>query len=93
MKSNWILNVNDHPHECTSFPCAFRLAYNMVRKQIEAGKPTADLIGSLSITGPPTAKNERNKYSYASATDMAIGMGLLTPDGQINSKEFKGGRR
>jgi len=93
MNSKWILNINGQVIDCTSFPYAFRSAFNTLRKQIEAGKSTAELIKSISIIGPANAKGERTKYSYVSATEMATSMGLLTPDGQINSKEFKGGRR
>ncbi len=43
----------------------------------------------LAIIGPPNPKGERTTYSYASAKQMAEGMGLLTPEGTINSREFK----
>ena len=44
---------------------------------------------NITIIGPPNAKGERTKYTYASAKQMAEGMGLLTADGTINSREFK----
>lgn len=75
-------------YDCTSFPFAYRQAFNLVRKQIEAKKPTAALMADLTITGPvghPSSKT----YSYALATQKAMDSGLLTPEGTINSREFK----
>ena len=43
----------------------------------------------LKIMGPPNLRNERTTYTWATATDLAKSNGLLTPDGQINNKEFK----
>jgi hypothetical protein len=89
MKPMWTLKNGAGTTECTSFPFAFRNAFNLIRKQLDAGKPTADLMKNLTIVGPPNPRGERTKYSYASALDMAQSMGLVTPEGQINSREFK----
>lgn len=89
MNITWILKYRDQKVECTSFPFAYRTAFNIVRKTIEANLPTGTLISSISITGPPNFKGDKKAYSYAEATNTAIGMGLLNGDGEINSREFK----
>lgn len=75
--------------ECTSFPYAFRMAYNIVRKALEANQNVASVINGISIVGPPNGKGEVMKYSYTSAVSLARNMGLLLTDGSINQKEFK----
>ena len=88
MNTKWILRNGSLSYDCTSFPFAYRQAFNLVRKQIEAKKPTAALMADLTITGPvghPSSKT----YSYALATQKAMDSGLLTPEGTINSREFK----
>ena len=85
----WILKNGNQSQDCTSFPFAFRTAHNLIRKAIEAKQDAGAVIKNLTIVGPANAKGERSKYSYADAKQMAEGMGLLTPDGQINSREFK----
>jgi hypothetical protein len=89
MSSNWILKNGVQTTDCISFPFAFRAAYNIVRKTIEAKKNPAPVIKDLTILGPVNSKGERTKYTYASATELAKGQGLLTPGGEINSREFK----
>lgn len=90
MNTNWILRHGSLQYDCTSFPFAYRQAFNLVRKQIEAKKPTAALMADLTILGPALGpRGERKKYSYAAATQFAQETGLLTPEGTINSREFK----
>ena len=89
MKVNWILNNGSQVIDCASFPYAFRTAHNLVRKTIDAKQDPTPLVNRLSIVGPPNGRGERKTYNYASATQMAEGMGLLGPDGNINSREFK----
>ena len=87
--SLWTLKNGASTIECTSFPYAFRTAYFTVRKAVEAKKDTSALIKGLVILGPSNSRGERSKYSYFEATELAKGQGLLTPDGNINSREFK----
>ena len=87
--NNWILKNGGQTIDCSSFPYAFRTAFNLVRKVIEAKQDPTPVIKAISIVGPANAKGERSTYSYAAATQLAQGQGLLTPDGQINSREFK----
>ena len=89
MNSNWILKNGLQATECTSFPYAFRSMYNIVKKGVETGKTFDNLTKSLFIVGPPNLKGDRRTYNYAAATQMAIDQGLLSSDGQLNSKEFK----
>lgn len=89
INSTWILKNGDQVTECTSFPYAYRAAYNIVRKTIEAKQNAGPVMQKISITGPPNLKGERKTYSYASATQMAQNTGLLTADGNIESREFK----
>jgi len=89
MNAIWLLKSGGQVIDCTSFPYAFRAAYNLVRKAVEAGKPTSPIIKDITILGPLNSKGDRAKYTYASASELAKGQGLLTPDGQINSREFK----
>jgi len=85
---NWILKIDTQTIECVSFPYAFRTAFNIVRKSIEAGNETKT-TDNLTILGPRNLKGERRSYSYASAMRLAIEQDLLTSEGTINSKEFK----
>lgn len=89
MNANWILKNGAQRTECASFPFAFRTAFNLIRKAIEAKQDASAIMRNLSIVGPPGPRGERTTYSYASAKEMAEGMGLLSPEGQINSREFK----
>lgn len=91
--ANWILRNGMQRHECLTFPFAFRSMFNIVRKGLETGKESlSEMIPKLSIIGPPNAKGERKTYNYSSAMEMAKCQGLITSDGQINSKEFKRSR-
>ena len=85
----WTLKTGTTTVDCPSFPYAFRAAFNSIRKASEAGQSAAALMKGISIIGPANSKGERKTYSYTSATELATNQGLLTPDGQINSKEFK----
>jgi hypothetical protein len=85
--ANWILRNGSQTMDCTSFPYAFRTMFNIVRKSIENKKPVN--TRDLSILGPRNLRGERTTYSYEAASQLASEQGLLTVDGQINSREFK----
>ncbi len=89
MKTNWILNNGSQKIDCASFPYAFRTAFNIVRKTIDAKLDPTKVINGLSIVGPPNSRGERKTYDYAAATQMATDQGLLTPEGNIRGAEFK----
>jgi len=88
---NWILKNSSSGQSfyCPSFPSAFRTAFNLVRVAIKTGKSPSSVIKGITIFGPINSKGERNKYTYNSAVELANSQGLLTPDGTINSREFK----
>jgi len=86
----WILKDGNSKTEYTSFPFAFRTMYNTVRKGLEAGKTTSDITKSLKIIAPvKDVHGDFKVYNYTSAAKMATEQGLLSADGQLNSKEFK----
>ena len=87
--TNWILKNGLQSTDCSSFPFAYRSMFNIVRKAVEAGKSVATASRDLTIVGPPDTRGERTKYTYASATELAKGMGLINANGDINSREFK----
>lgn len=84
---NWIFRNGVHDIDCTSFPNAFRTMYTIVKKSIVDKKPIN--TKNLSILGPKNSRGERKPYSYDAASKLATEQGLLTIDGQINSREFK----
>lgn len=86
---NWILKNSGQSIDCTSFPTAFRTAFNLVRVAGSTGKSPTSVINGITIIGPANSKGERNKYTYASAVELAKDQGLVTADGTINSREFK----
>ena len=64
--------------------------FNTLKKGVEAGRKYEDMIKNMVIISPQKdAHGDPRRYNYASATDMAKASGLLTPDEQINSREFK----
>lgn len=87
--SNWTLKNGNVTTECASFPFAFRTAFNLVRKAVEAKQSPASVAKQITILGPENLRKERATYSYHAATELATAQGLLTADGQLNSREFK----
>ena len=88
--ANWILRIGSQTLPCNTFPIAYRNAWYAVRKATEAKNgQVGSVMKSISIEGPPNIRNERRKYSYSSATQMATDQGLLDTNGSINSREFK----
>lgn len=88
-KVTWIVKSGFTATECTSFPYAFRVAFNIVRKALEKNENVNSVINGIQIVGPPNGKGEVMKYTYSSAVSLAKSMGLLLTDGSINQKEFK----
>jgi len=75
---------------CTSFPFAYRLMYNTLKKGVESGRKYDDMMKQLVIIAPTKDQHgDFRRYSYAAATELAKSSGLLTPTGEINSREFK----
>jgi len=85
--ANWILRTGSQEIDCTSFPYAYRTLFNLIQRGIKDKKPVN--TNDLSILGPKNLRGDRRSYSYNDATELATEQGLLTADGQINSREFK----
>jgi hypothetical protein len=94
MNAIWIFKNGSTSVECTSFPYAFRAMFNTVRKAIEAGQPTSNLTNQMSIISPmKDIHGNPRVYNYFEAKKMALDQGLLTPEEQINGKEFRRPKR
>ena len=90
MMTEWIFKDGATQTKCTSFPYAYRLMFNTRKQGVEKGRKYNDMIAQMVIISPQKDNHgDPRKYNYAAATDMAKASGLLTPDGQINSREFK----
>ena len=64
--------------------------FNTLKKGVEGGRKYDDMVKQMVIISPQRdVHGDPRRYSYAAATEMAKASGLLTPDGQINSREFK----
>ena len=91
--ATWILQDGAQRIDCTSFPFAFRTMWTMVKKETEKGnkgRNFIDMVRGISIISPMRDRNgDPRTYSYSEACEMARGQGLLSAEGQINSKEFK----
>ena len=90
--NDWIFKDGTTQIVCTSFPFAYRIMFNTLKQGVEKGRKYEDMIRQMLIISP--IKDNRGTgtprtYTYASATEMATASGLLTAEGQINSKEFK----
>lgn len=91
MKSIWIFKDGYTTRiECTSFPYAFRLMYNTIKNGVKNGKSNIELTKNMSIVSPiKDIHGDYRIYYYDDAVRMATNSGLLSADGQLNSKEFK----
>ena len=87
--TKWILKNGASTQEFDSFPYAYRTMFAIAKKAVET-KNSDTVIKGLSIISPQKdTHGDPKKYSYTAATAMASASGLLTPEGQINSREFK----
>ena len=88
----WILKDGAKTYDCTSFPFAYRTMYNILRQGVEKGVRKHDeMVKGFAIISPMTDRStgKPKVYSFAEATQFAKDTGVLQPDGQINSREFK----
>lgn len=89
MRMKWILKNGASKQEFDSFPYAFRTMFAIAKKAVESPN-SAKVINQLLVISPQLDRlGEPRTYSYAAATEMAKASGLLTPNGEINSHEFK----
>ena len=91
MNSKWLFRNGATTIECTSFPYAFRVMHNTIRRGVEKdGKKREDLTKRMSIVSPiKNRMGDTKVYSYAEAMEMAKNNGLMSADGQLNSREFR----
>jgi hypothetical protein len=88
--NDWIFKDGPSQVSCTSFPFAYRAMFNTLKKGVETGRKYEDMVKQMVIISPQKDQHgDLRRYSYSAATDLAKSSGLLTPDGQINSREFK----
>jgi hypothetical protein len=83
MNINWTFDDGVKKTSCSTFPFAFRMMHNILRKASEAGQPITDMTRFKILA--PVGK----EYSYARACELATQQGLLAADGSLNSREFK----
>ena len=90
MKAYWIFKYGTAETKCTSFPYAYRALVNALKQGAEKGLNQHEMIKQMYILSPIKDNycNSRT-YNYNEATDMARSSGLLTPEGNLNSREFK----
>lgn len=84
MATSWIFDDGFQKHPYATFPYAFRSMFNAIKKGVETGKKYDDMARTFKVYSPVGII-----YSYARATELATQQGLLTPDAQINSREFR----
>ncbi len=82
----WVLHTGiTKPVEYTTFPVAFRAMWNFIQNEAKANRKAN--LGIITIEG-------NNKvYNYAKAVELANSFGLVTSEGEINSREFKKKRK
>ena len=90
MLNDWIFKDGATQTKCTSFPYAYRLMFDTLKRGVEKGRKYDDMVRQMLIISPQKdAHGDVRKYDYTAATAMATASGLLTPEGTINSREFK----
>ncbi len=86
----WIFKDGNNQAEYTSFPYAYRSMFNALKKGVESGRKYDDMVKQMVIIAPTKDQHgDLRQYNYADATELAKANGLLTPTGEINSREFK----
>lgn len=90
MNNKWIYRIGYISQEYSSFPYAFRSMFQSVKKELEKGKTMDEINKSVKIISPlKDIHGDVKIYSYSAALELARNQGLLSVDGEINSKEFK----
>lgn len=88
--SKWIFKDGVSQFTCDSFPYAYRLMHQTLKKGVESGRKYNDMVKQMFIISPQADQHgDPRKYSYAAATELAKASELLQADGQLNSKVFK----
>ena len=87
--TEWIFKDGATQTKCTSFPYAYRLMFDTLKRGVEKGRKYDDMVRQMLIISPQKdAHGDLRKYNYDAATQMATDMGILL-DGQIVSRNLK----
>lgn len=89
MKVKWIFTDGSTVLPYDSFPFAYRAMYNTLKVGVEKGRKYADMVKSMTITGPVAPGIKAQTMGYATATQKAKDAGIMTAEGQLNSREFR----
>ena len=89
IKVKWIFNDGLKAMPYDSFPFAYRAMYQTLKQGVEKGRKYADMIKCMSVVGPVATGAKSSTYSYAAATEKAKDAGIITTEGQLNSREFR----
>ncbi len=92
MNVKWIFNDGATKVEYPTFPLAFRAMFMTIKQGVEKGKRKYnDMVKQMTIVSPMNDRmtGKPKVYSYFAATQFARDLGVLTPDGQLNSREYK----
>lgn len=89
MKFKWIFKDGVTETQWDSFPFAYRAMFNAIKNGVEKGRKYSDMIKCMSVTGPLGPGIKSHTYSYATATQKAKDAGIMSAEGQLESREFK----
>lgn len=81
---DWIYDDGAKKQVFSTFPYTFRYMHNAIKKWTENGNKEHDLTKRSRIIAP-----YGKVYTYEEALELAKAGGIILPDGNINSKEFK----
>ena len=97
MTAKWIFKDGTKEVPCDSFPYAFRYMYNAFRMGVEGVGPNktqvpkrspGEMMRNFTITGPCGTAFQKT-FSYSESVQKARTSDLLTPDGTLDSRQFK----
>jgi hypothetical protein len=87
--TEWIFKDGASQTTWNSFPYAYRAMFQSLKSGVERGRKYNDMVKQMVIIAPTKDQHgDPRRYNYTSATDLAKSSGLLTPNGEINSREF-----
>lgn len=88
MKVKWLFNDGATVMPYDSFPFAYRAMYNALKNGVEKGRKYADMVKSMSITGPVAPGVKAKTMDYTAATQQAKNTDVLSNEGQLNRRAF-----
>ena len=89
-KSVWIFKDGVSQFTCESFPYAYRMMFNTLKKGVETGRKYNDMVKQMVIISPQNDQHgDPRRYNYEQATELARASELLDARGDINSRVFR----